>query len=132
MFVARCSAERQRFFTNLDVSWEELEKVMAEYEESGGDAYGISKACVNTYTARLAKEHSNLKINSCTPGYILTDMTRGMGATNAPEKGTKAPLFCLFGTPEGNGRYYGSDAVRSPLDRYRGPGDPPYVPEQPE
>jgi hypothetical protein len=42
-----------------------------------------------------------------------------------------APLFLLFGdvpNPEVNqGRYYGSDAVRSPIDVYRGPGDPPYV-----
>ena len=29
------------------------------------------------------------KINSCSPGYILTDMTRGMGASLPPEKGTK-------------------------------------------
>ena len=55
-----------------------------------------------------------------------------MGATNPPEKGTIAPYFCLFGDvpfgPEVNGRYYGSDGVRSPLDRYRGPGDPAYDP----
>jgi carbonyl reductase 1 len=28
----------------------------------------------------------------------------------------------LFGELEGNGRYYGSDGLRSPLDRYRAPG----------
>ena len=60
-----------------------------------------------------------------TPGYILTDLTRGMGATNPPEKGTTAPVYCLFEATS-TGWYYGSDAVRSPLDRYRGPGDPPY------
>ena len=27
---------------------------------------------------------------------------------------------------QGNGRYYGSDAKRSPLDRYRSPGSPEY------
>ena len=32
----------------------------------------------------------------------------------------------LFGELEGNGRYYGSDAKRSPLDKYRSPGSPPY------
>jgi hypothetical protein len=30
------------------------------------------------------------------------------------------------------GRYYGSDAIRSPLDVYRGPGDPPYEPDDDE
>ena len=55
--------------------------------------------------------------------------TAGMGATKRPEDSNchVAPLFLLFGDPEGNGRYYGSDGVRSPLDCYRGPGDPPYV-----
>jgi len=32
----------------------------------------------------------------------------------------------LMGDPIGSGHYYGSDCVRSPLDRYRAPGDPPY------
>ena len=50
---------------------------------------------------------------------------RALADLPPPEKGTVAPLFCLFGdvTP---GWYYGSDAVRSPIDRYRGPGDPPF------
>ena len=44
-----------------------------------------------------------------------------------PAAGAKAPLHLLFGELEGNGRYYGSDAQRSPLDRYRSPGSPPYT-----
>jgi hypothetical protein len=44
-----------------------------------------------------------------------------------PAEGAKAPLHLLFGTLEGNGRYYGSDGKRSPLDRYRAPGSPEYV-----
>ena len=71
----------------------------------------------------------------CTPflRYILTDLTAGMGATKTPEESNchMAPMHLLFGDvvqPEVNkGRYYGSDAVRSPIDVYRGPGDPPYV-----
>jgi len=46
-----------------------------------------------------------------------------------PTEGTRSVLFLLFGEPEGNGRYYGSDAVRSPMHRYRSPGDPPYTGE---
>ena len=45
----------------------------------------------------------------------------------SPADGARSALFLLFGEPEGNGRYYGSDAVRSPLDRYRAPGDPPHT-----
>lgn len=60
-----------------------------------------------------------------------------MGASNPPDKGTKAPMYCLFHEGEGpeepmsletNGRYYGSDGLRSSLSVYRGPGDPPYYP----
>jgi len=35
-------------------------------------------------------------------------------------------LHILFGDDVAQGWYYGSDAVRSPLDVYRGPGEPPY------
>jgi hypothetical protein len=44
-----------------------------------------------------------------------------------PSAGARAPMHHLFGTLEGNGRYYGSDAERSPLDRYRSPGTAPYT-----
>jgi hypothetical protein len=43
-----------------------------------------------------------------------------------PQAGTVAPCFLLFGADVGSGRFYGSDAQRSPLDRYRAPGSAPY------
>ena len=65
------------------------------------------------------------------------DLTRPMaeagGKTPAemgmksPEEGASASIFLLMGTPEGSGHYYGSDCLRSPMDRYRSPGDPPYT-----
>ena len=36
-------------------------------------------------------------------------------------------MFLLFDELEGSGGYYGSDAVRSPLDQYRAPGSPPFL-----
>ena len=112
------------------VTWEQLDSAMRAAtiakKTKNMEPYGFSKACLNAYTMMLARLHPTLKINSCTPGFIKTDMTRGMGAKKLPQDGTKAILFCLLGAPKGNGHYYGSDAVRSPLDRYRGPGDPPY------
>ena len=102
-----------------------------------GNAYGLSKACANSYTMLLAREHPSLRINACTPGFIETDMTRHYATAQRkspaelgmkpPSAGARAPMFLLFGDPQGNGRYYGSDAQRSPLDRYRAPGDPPYT-----
>ena len=93
------------------------------------DGYGFSKALVNAYTAIHASEEPELIINSCTPGFIATDLTANMGATNPPAKGAVAPVHLLMDPLFDNvptGRYYGSDCLRSPIHVYRGPGDPPY------
>jgi NAD(P)-dependent dehydrogenase (short-subunit alcohol dehydrogenase family) len=102
-----------------------------------GDAYGLSKACANPFTIAVARAQPKHHVNACTPGFIETDLTRpylaGAGKTakemgmKPPSEGTRSPLHLLFGAVEGNGRYYGSDAKRSPLDRYRSPGDPEYT-----
>lgn len=149
-FVATCSPERQRFFLDAELTWERLAAFIAECVKiagdpsafaakglGNGDAYGLSKACANTYTMILAREQPGLHVNACTPGFILTDMTRRYAESTGkppaelgmktPAEGAKAPLHLLFGRLEGNGRYYGSDAKRSPLDRYRAPGSPEYI-----
>lgn len=145
-FVSDCNPERQAFFTDKNIEWSSLQAFMEEclHTENGdlstmglatGQEYGLSKACANSYTMVLAREHPNLLINACTPGWIETDMTRPMAGSSGkspaelgmspPSEGTRSALFLLFGEPQGNGRYYGSDAIRSPLDRYRAPGSPP-------
>ncbi|MDH5670540.1 MAG: SDR family NAD(P)-dependent oxidoreductase [Myxococcales bacterium] len=147
-FVNRCSPERQRFFVDPELQWSALEALIDECTKLGAtpeayaaaglgssDAYGLSKACLNSYTMLLAREHPTLRINACTPGYIETDLTRphASGTSPAalgmkpPSAGARAAMFLLFGQPDGSGHYYGSDAVRSPLDRYRAPGDPPFL-----
>jgi len=150
-FVHSCSPERQQIFVDPSVTWTQLQVLVDEYLSlpsawayagaglGDGNPYGFSKACTNAYTVALAREHSGLRINACTPGFIETDMTRpytesvGKSAQEMgmkpPAAGARAPMFLLFGEPEGNGRYYGSDAQRSPLDRYRAPGSPPYTGE---
>jgi NAD(P)-dependent dehydrogenase (short-subunit alcohol dehydrogenase family) len=148
-FVSKCSPERRRLFLDAQSDWADLEAIMIEciaigndksaFAKAGfgdGDAYGLSKACTNTYTLQLARLHPALRVNACTPGFIETDMTRryavSQGKTpaelgmKAPEDGARSPLLLLFGELEGNGRYYGSDGKRSPLDAYRAPGSPPY------
>ncbi len=149
-FVATCSAERQRIFLDAQLSSTALEGLIEECLGMAGDErafaaaglgdgspYGLSKALANTYTLILARENPALRVNACTPGFIATDMTRphaeAQGKSPAemgmktPAEGTKAPMHLLFDELEGNGRYYGSDAVRSPLDRYRAPGSAPYA-----
>jgi NAD(P)-dependent dehydrogenase (short-subunit alcohol dehydrogenase family) len=149
-FVAKCSDEWRRFFLDGGTEWAALEALMQEclaldgdpaaFEKRGlgdGNAYGLSKACTNTYTLQLARRYPNLSINACTPGFIETDMTRGYASSQGktpgelgmktPDDGARCPLHLLFGELDGNGRYYGSDCKRSPLDRYREPGSPPYT-----
>lgn len=149
-FVASCSADMQRFFLDDQSTRPKLRAFIDEctamdgnaaaFAAKGlgdGSAYGLSKACTNTYTLLLAREHPALRINACTPGFIETDMTRRYAESQGkapaelgmkpPSEGAKAPTFLLFGELEGNGRYYGSDAQRSPLDRYRAPGSAPFT-----
>jgi len=146
-FVSECPEDLRQFLTDDGIQWSSLLGFMDEYLDPAtggleghglrnGDAYGLSKACANSYTLCLAREHPNLKINACTPGWIDTDLTRyhaessGKSPTELGMKpasqGTGSALYLLFEALEGNGRYYGSDAVRSPLDAYRAPGDPPF------
>lgn len=130
MYLAKCGEAEQKLLSSESATMDTILAHVKEKIASGdsSDAYGFSKACLNAYTMLHAKAHPSLIINSCTPGFIATDLTRGMGATNTPEMGTKSAIYLLFGDDTGSGRYYGSDAIRSPLDRYRGPGDPPYNP----
>ena len=131
-YVSRLgNQEEKHLLLDSNVDIDALENLAHKYEkitDYDNAAYGLSKALVNAYTRYLARSHPNLVINSCTPGYLLTDMTRGMGATKPPSEGVKAPLLLLFGeVGDARGWYFGSDGLRSPLDRYRAPGDPPYV-----
>lgn len=150
-FVNDCSPDRQKFFLDRSVTWEQIEGVIEEavaidseegFQASGlggGAPYGLSKALANSYTMLLAREHAQLTVNACTPGFIATDMTRPYaersGKTPAdmgmktPDEGARCPLHLLFDELEGNGWYYGSDSQRSPLDRYRAPGSAPYTGE---
>ena len=111
--------------------------ISSDHGSSSGSAYGLSKACTNAYTIFLARQCPDLTVNACTPGFIETDLTRPMAVTGdktpsemgmkSPEEGASASVFLLMGNPEGSGHYYGSDCLRSPIDRYRSPGDPPYT-----
>jgi NAD(P)-dependent dehydrogenase (short-subunit alcohol dehydrogenase family) len=148
-FVLTCNIKYKEFLTSSDISWDALKVFMDEcirlrkkdgdFEKEGlgeGPSYGLSKAIANTLTLNLAKIYPTFKINACTPGFIKTDMTRPMakawGKTpeeagmKEPSFGTLAPLFLLFEDSVRSGDYYGSDALRSPIDHYRSPGTPAF------
>lgn len=129
MYVARCSSDVKKMLCNPDISWEQI----AEHAKSGlGSSadgmggYGLSKALLSCYTMLLAKQHPELLISCLSPGFIETSMTKGMGASKSPEEGTVSIRHCLFEKLDGNGWFYGSDALGSPLHFLRNPGEPPY------
>ncbi|MEM1114671.1 MAG: SDR family NAD(P)-dependent oxidoreductase [Pseudomonadota bacterium] len=145
-FVAQCSSVQQAFFTSETPDWPTLDALMrdcarlsaSELAALGlGEAppYGVSKACANLYTVYSAARWPELVINACTPGFIETDLaTPFLGGRTPEEAGMKTPaegarviLFLLFGNPNGSGHYFGSDSLRSPLDRYRAPGSPAFA-----
>lgn len=129
MYVARCSSEVKKMLCNPEISWAQI----AEHAKSGlGSSadgmggYGLSKALLSCYTMLLAKQHPELLVSCLSPGFIETSMTKGMGASKPPEEGTVSIRHCLFEKLDGNGWFYGSDALRSPLHFLRNPGEPPY------
>ena len=148
-FVSTCSDKQKKFLVSSDISWDTLESFMnkcidlrksgKDFSKEGlgdGPSYGLSKALANILTLNMAKIYPNLKINACTPGFIETDMTRPMAKAwgKSPEEagmkdprfGAIAPVFLLFDDSVGRGDYYGSDALRSPIDKYRSPGTPAF------
>ena len=106
----------------------ELDELAHTLSKTSND-YGTSKALLNAYTRLHAKAEPDLVINSVTPGFIASDMGKALGATKPTADGAIPTVNLLLNeefTSIPTGRYYGSDTKRSPLDVYRGPGDPVY------
>mmetsp|Transcript_10195 Transcript_10195/g.25165 ORF Transcript_10195/g.25165 Transcript_10195/m.25165 type:complete len:296 (+) Transcript_10195:29-916(+) len=148
MFLAKISEDEQKPFLDPNVTWDNITALMTAYltgskstDTTGQptlmNAYGLSKALLNAYTRFLFKQNPHLTIVSCTPGFIETDMTRGFATSQnktpqemgmkGTEDGAKVPVALMMEPVKGNGWYYGSDGLRSPLDKYRGPCDPEYT-----
>ena len=160
-FVKSCSDEKKFLMANKsDVTWEDIQNEVIQpilkivedpalSRDEKGEAmmkkglggyadwliYGMTKACVSTYTFALSNKYPHLKMNSCSPGYIETDLTTPLTSPGNKkpagmlpvEKGTISPLHLLMSNNlEGNGRFYGSDAKRSPMHKPRNPGEPEY------
>jgi NAD(P)-dependent dehydrogenase (short-subunit alcohol dehydrogenase family) len=132
MFVEKCNPDLQTLFLKKDITWTEIENIISTCDAvDDSSIYGLSKACLNAYMHIVSREFPDLCINACTPGFIDTDLTRAFDLPNkkSPYEGTHSTFFLLFGNPDGSGKFYGSDCLRSPLHKYRGPGEPAYTGE---
>ena len=128
-----------------DKKAETLEKMgLGSAEFFGLDAeYGCAKATLNSYTTEMSRKYPGLLINACAPGWIATDLTKGYAEKSgkspaemgmkSTDDGAKAAVYLMMADLEAEetGRFYGSDAVRSPLHKYRSPGTPAYAGEFP-
>ena len=68
-------------------------------------AYRVSKAALNAFTLHLSMEYPHLKITSCHPGHVQTDM----GGDTAPrtiEKGAETPVWLATAPEVLTGKFY--------------------------
>lgn len=67
-------------------------------------AYAVSKAGVIAMTGAVAaaeaQKDNGVVINSCCPGWVVTDMTRGKGV-KTPDQGAQTPVMLAFGDDGG-------------------------------
>ncbi|WDK16510.1 carbonyl reductase [Colletotrichum graminicola] len=112
---------RQRFYNTQSVS--DVTKLMEEFtaavekgthEKDGwlSAAYAVSKAGEIAMTRAIARElqekGSKLMVNSCHPGYVVTDMTKG-GGTKTPDQGAQTPVHLAIADIGGTTGEYWSD-----------------------
>lgn len=75
-------------------------------------AYAVSKAGVTGMTKIIAKEQKsqgkNYLINSCHPGWVVTDMTKGRGVKTV-DQGAKTPVLLAIHDIGGKSGEYWSD-----------------------
>ncbi|MCJ1462656.1 hypothetical protein MMC07_001259 [Pseudocyphellaria aurata] len=113
---------QERFRTTR--SLQDLEDLIANYEKCEDDgtahengwrarAYGVSKAAMNSFSAVLARENPGLLINSCCPGWVLTDMGSRVGTpTKTAADGAKIPIRLGFKDIDGiTGKYWANPSI---------------------
>lgn len=78
-------------------------------------AYAVSKAGLIGATRALAlaeKEKSKVLINSCCPGWVNTDMTKGKG-TKTPDEGAQTPVMLALEDLKGQtGLFWQEEKIR--------------------
>ena len=83
-WMARAAPEVQAILTSPQVTWEQVEQVVAADLAAKGDegmnAYGLSKAALMSYTHILVRTYPSVISSTVSPGFIDTAMTQGFGA----------------------------------------------------
>lgn len=75
--------------------------------------YTMSKAALNAYTRKLAKEYPNFRINCICPGFVKTDMNHNIGLLSIDE-GAESPVKLALLPDDGpSGLFFYRDEVIS-------------------
>ena len=112
------NAIRQRFLDSktpeaVTALMEDFTKAVENNSYQGiwpGAAYAVSKAGVigvtRAFAMQNAKSGSKILINSCCPGYVNTDMTKGRGP-RTPDQGAETPVVLAIADIKGaNGEFW--------------------------
>ncbi|KAF6839298.1 carbonyl reductase [Colletotrichum musicola] len=115
---------RERFQSAQAV--EDVTKLMEEFtaaveqgthEKEGwpSAAYAVSKAgeigMTRAIARRLREKGSEVLVNSCHPGYVVTDMTRG-GGNKTPDQGAQTPVHLALADIGGaTGEYWSDEEI---------------------
>jgi NAD(P)-dependent dehydrogenase (short-subunit alcohol dehydrogenase family) len=114
------------------VTWDFIEKYMSQNRIDGQQSltltgtYGQSKAMLHCMTMMFARTHPHILSSAISPGFVATNMTAKFGGGMDANLGTASIRHCLFKELGGNGWYFGSDCLRSPLHASRNPGEPAF------
>uniref|UniRef100_A0A914PFM0 Carbonyl reductase n=1 Tax=Panagrolaimus davidi TaxID=227884 RepID=A0A914PFM0_9BILA len=96
-------------------SEKEIDEFVEEYKKAAKDdtrkehgfpcsAYRVSKAAEIAYTLLLHRQHKDLTINACCPGYVNTDMSSGKGPLTI-EQGADTPVYLATDSNAPNGEF---------------------------
>ena len=127
------SAERQEALKSPDLTLDDISQMMeaclhdetaAGLENAGFSGgpfaeaapdfhkYGLAKMFADAYMLRLARQHSTLRINSCDPGLVYTDLILKMpkyqgksqqeSGAKSPAQGVEAAMRLLFAPENGS------------------------------
>lgn len=78
-------------------------------------AYAVSKSGITGMTRAIARQNKaeggKLLVNSCCPGFVVTDMTKGRGA-KTPDEGAQTPVLLALGNIDGkSGEFWQHEKV---------------------